>query len=169
MQVEEINIVNVIKENYKGKISSKLEFGFTDGKAVHRIVEDYKESLGVETDRELFSKLRERRKQLLDEYWDSGMAKRQGLPTVKYFADKICLSPNYFGDLVKSETGKTAREHIHLKIIEMAKNVLLEPDASMKQIADMLGFQYPQHFLRFFKKEVGCTPKEYRTQNNMAV
>lgn len=69
MQVEEINIVNVVKENYKGKISSKLEFGFTDGKAVHRIVEDYKESLGVETDRELFSKLRERRKQLLDEYF----------------------------------------------------------------------------------------------------
>lgn len=69
MQVEEINIVNVVKENYKGKISSKLEFGFTDGKAVNRIVEDYKENLGVETDRELFSKLRERRKQLLDEYY----------------------------------------------------------------------------------------------------
>ena len=69
IQVEEINIVNVVNENYKGKISSKLEFGFTDGKAVHRIVEDYKESLGVETDRELFSKLRERRKQLLDEYY----------------------------------------------------------------------------------------------------
>ena len=48
----------------------------------------------------------------------------------------------------------------------MAKNALLAPDASIKQIADMLGFQYSQHFLRFFKKEVGCTPKEYRTQNN---
>ena len=99
---------------------------------------------------------------LLDDYWDSGMAERYGLPTVKYFADKICLSPNYFGDLVKAETGKTAREHIHLKIVEKAKNALFEPDASIKQIADMLGFQYPQHFQRFFKKEVGCTPKEYR-------
>lgn len=69
MQVEEIKIVNVVKENYKGKISSKLEFGFTDGKVVNRIVEDYNKSLGVETDRELFSKLRERRKQLLDEYF----------------------------------------------------------------------------------------------------
>ena len=106
---------------------------------------------------------------LLNEYWDSGMAQVQGLPTVKYFADKICLSPNYFGDLVKSETGKTAREHIHLKIIEMAKNALLEPDATIKQIAERLGFQYPQHFLRFFKKEVGCTPKEYYAQNNLAV
>lgn len=69
MQVEEIKIVNVVKENYKGKISSKLEFGFTDGKAVNRIVEDYKENLAVETDRELFSKLRERRIQLLNEYF----------------------------------------------------------------------------------------------------
>ena len=102
---------------------------------------------------------------LLDEYWESGMAEQHGLPTVKYFADRICLSPNYFGDLVKAETGKTAREHIHLKIIEMAKNALLEPNASMKQVAYMLGFQYPQHFLRFFKKEVGCTPKEYRVRS----
>ena len=94
---------------------------------------------------------------LLNEYWDSGMAKVNGLPTVKYFADKACLSPNYFGDLVKAETGKTAREHIHLKIIEMAKNALFEPDASIKQIADMLGFQYPQHFMRFFKKmRINC-------------
>ena len=103
--------------------------------------------------------------QLLDEYWDAGIARQEGLPTVKYFADKICLSPNYFGDLVKSETGKTPREYIHLKIVEIAKNALLAPDLSMKQVADILGFQYPQHFVRFFKKEVGCTPKEYRMVN----
>lgn len=69
MEVEEIKIVDVVKENYKGKMSSKLEFEFTDGKAVNRIVEEYKENLGVETDREVFGKLRERRKQLLDEYF----------------------------------------------------------------------------------------------------
>lgn len=103
---------------------------------------------------------------LLDDYWDSGMAKQHGLPTVKYFADKICLSPNYFGDLVKSETGKTAQEYIQLKIVEMAKNAMLTPDLNTKQIADMLGFQQPQHFLRFFKREVGCTPKEYRIKNS---
>lgn len=103
---------------------------------------------------------------LLDDYWDSGMAKQHGLPTVKYFADKICLSPNYFGDLVKSETGKTAQEYIQLKIVEMAKNAMLTPDLNTKQIAYMLGFQQPQHFLRFFKREVGCTPKEYRIKNS---
>lgn len=104
--------------------------------------------------------------QLLDDYWDSGMAKLHGLPTVKYFADKICLSPNYFGDLVKSETGKTAQEYIQMKIVEMAKNAMLTPNLNTKQIADVLGFQQPQHFLRFFKREIGCTPKEYRVKNS---
>lgn len=99
---------------------------------------------------------------LLNEYWDSGEAKIYGLPTVKYFADKICLSPNYFGDLIKAVTGKSAQERIQSKIIEMSKEAILNPHLSTKQIADMLGFQYPQHFLRFFKKQVGCTPKEYK-------
>ena len=100
--------------------------------------------------------------QLLDEYWDSGEAKIHGLPTVKYFADKICLSPNYFGDLIKAATGKSAQERIQSKIIELSKEAILNPRLNIKQIADMLGFQYPQHFLRFFKKRAGCTPKEYK-------
>lgn len=103
--------------------------------------------------------------QLLDEYWDSGTARLQGLPTVKYFAEKVYLSPNYFGDLVKSETGKTPYELIQFKIAEIAKNALLDPKMNTKQVAYMLGFQYPQHFLRFFKKQVGCTPKEFRLGN----
>ena len=106
-----------------------------------------------------------RLERLLDDYLYSGTATREGIPTVKYFADKICLSPNYFGDLVKQETGKTAQEYIQLKMIEIAKDAILDPNLNTKQISDMLGFQYPQHFLRFFKKQVGCTPKEYRAQN----
>lgn len=102
--------------------------------------------------------------QLLDDYLYSGTATREGIPTVKYFADKICLSPNYFGDLVKRETGKTAQEYIQLKMIGVAKDAVLDPNLNTKQISDMLGFQYPQHFLRFFKKQVGCTPKEYRAK-----
>lgn len=99
--------------------------------------------------------------QLLDDYWESGMAKRNGLPSVKYFADKVFLSPNYFGDLVKSKTGKSPKEFIQRKIIELAKNALLDTTLGTKQVADMLGFQYPQHFLRFFKAHVGCTVREY--------
>ncbi len=104
--------------------------------------------------------------QLLDDYLDRGSGTTEGIPTVKYFADKICLSPNYFGDLVKSETGKTAQEYIQLKMLNFAKSSLLDPQLSTKQIAELLGFQHPQHFIRFFKKQTGTTPKEYRLQLN---
>ncbi len=99
---------------------------------------------------------------LLDNYLQSGKGASEGIPTVRYFADKICLSSNYFGDLVKSETGKTAQEYIHLKMITHAKSSLLDPEKSTKQVAEHLGFQYPQHFIRFFKKQTGLTPGEYR-------
>lgn len=101
---------------------------------------------------------------LLDEYLDAGMGATRGIPTVKYFSDQVCLSSNYFGDLVKSETGKTAQEYIQLKMINYAKNALIDPKLSTKQIAETLGFQYPQHFIRFFKKQTGTTPREYKLQ-----
>lgn len=103
---------------------------------------------------------------LLDEYLDSGKAATEGIPTVKYFADKVCLSPNYFGDLVKAETGKSAKEYIQLKMLNFAKSALHDPQLSTKQIAEIIGFRYPQHFIRFFKKQTGVTPKEYRLQIN---
>ncbi len=103
---------------------------------------------------------------LLDDYLYSDTAAKEGIPTVKYFADKICLSPNYFGDLVKQETGKTALEYIQLKMIAVAKERMLDSAGTIKQIAESLGFQHPQHFVRFFKRQEGCTPKEYR--NRMA-
>lgn len=104
---------------------------------------------------------------LLDDYLYSDAAAREGIPTVKYFADKICLSPNYFGDLVKQETGKTAQEYIQLKMITVAKERMLDPADTIKQISESLGFQHPQHFIRFFKRQEGCTPKEFR--NRMVV
>ncbi len=101
---------------------------------------------------------------LLDDYLYSDTAAKEGIPTVKYFADKICLSPNYFGDLVKSETGKTAQEYIQLKMIAVAKERMLDPAGTIKRIAESLGFQHPQHFVRFFKRQEGCTPKEFRNR-----
>jgi len=89
----------------------------------------------------------------------------EGLPSVKYFADKACLSPNYFGDLIKKETGKTAQEYIQCRIIELAKERILEGVQTVSQVAYELGFQYPQHFSRLFKKHVGCTPNEYKQKN----
>lgn len=100
--------------------------------------------------------------QLLDAYFESDRPERDGLPSVKYFADEICLSPNYFGDMVKKETGKTPQEHIQAKVLELAKENIIGTDQTISQIAYSLGFQYPQHFNRLFKKHVGITPNEYR-------
>lgn len=102
--------------------------------------------------------------QLLNEYFLSPLPTQEGLPTVKYFADKICLSSNYFGDMIKKETGKTPQEHIQGKVLELAKENMIETDQTVSQIAYALGFQYPQHLCRLFKKHVGCTPNEYRQQ-----
>lgn len=100
--------------------------------------------------------------QLLDDYFQSGRPLQDGLPSVKYFADKICLSPNYFGDMVKKETGRTPQEHIREKVIRLAKEHIVETNETVSQIAYTLGFQYPQHLCRLFKKQTGCTPNEYR-------
>lgn len=104
---------------------------------------------------------------LLAEYFRNGKPANLGLPTVKYFADKVCLSPNYFGDLIKKETGKTPQEYIQCKIIDTAKDQILYTDKTVSQIAFDLGFQYSQHFIRVFKKKVGQTPLEYRKCSNL--
>ena len=95
---------------------------------------------------------------LLDEYFESALAEQDGLPTVKYFADKLCLSSNYFGDMFKKETGKSPQEYIQEKVIELAKERISDTADTVSQIAYSLGFQYPQHFCRLFKKRVGYTP-----------
>lgn len=102
---------------------------------------------------------------LLNQYFDDNRAKTEGLPSVKWCASELCLSPNYFGDLIKKETGKTAHEHIQLKLIGIAKERIHNLSYSISQISYDLGFQYPQHFTRLFKKIVGVTPNEYRTKS----
>lgn len=99
---------------------------------------------------------------LLDDYYASSQPRKDGLPTVKYFADRLCLSSNYFGDLVKKETGRTAREHIQQKLIDIAKERVLDPLQNISGVAYEMGFQYPQHFTRLFKKVTGLTPQQYR-------
>lgn len=99
---------------------------------------------------------------LLDDYFQSGKVQTDGLPSVKYFAERVYLSPNYFGDLIKKSTGKTAQEYIQNKIIDTAKEMLLGTGKTVNQISEELGFQYSQHFNRVFKKNVGYTPNEYR-------
>ena len=102
---------------------------------------------------------------LLDEYFDGPLPQQEGLPSVKYFAEKVFLSPNYFGDMIRKQTGKTASEYIQTKVIERAKENLLSSDKTMSEIAYELGFQYPQHLSRMFKRVTGCTPNEFRAQS----
>ncbi len=102
---------------------------------------------------------------LLDNYFQSEITQSIGLPTVKYCADQLHLSANYFGDLIKKETGKSAQEHIQLKLIDLAKERIFDKSKSVSQIAYELGFKYPQHFSRMFKNETGYTPNEYRSLN----
>ena len=99
---------------------------------------------------------------LLDDYFQSDKLQTDGLPSVKYFADKVFLSPNYFGDLIKKETGKSAQEYIQNRMIDLAKEMIAGTEKTVSQIAYELGFQYSQHFNRIFKKNVGYTPGEYR-------
>ncbi len=101
----------------------------------------------------------------LNDYFQSQNAQDSGLPSVGYFADLLHLSPNYFGDLIKKETGKSAQEHIQLKLINLAKERIFDTEKSVSQIAFELGFKYPQHFNRMFKKNTGYTPIEYRNLN----
>lgn len=102
---------------------------------------------------------------LLNEYFTSDKPENLGLPTVNYCAEQLNLSPNYFGDLVKKETGKSAQEYIQSKLIDVAKEKVFDGNKTINQIAYELGYKYPQHFARLFKKRVGQTPHEYRSLN----
>lgn len=99
---------------------------------------------------------------LLHDYFDRKNLEEDGVPTVSYCADKLNLSANYFGDLVKKETGKSAQEYIQSYLIDVAKERVLDDSLSVSEVAYRLGFKYPQHFARLFKRRVGMTPLEYR-------
>ncbi|RAJ05537.1 helix-turn-helix protein [Chitinophaga skermanii] len=104
----------------------------------------------------------EKFEQLLNNYFQSELPQKIGLPTVAYMAAALHLSSNYFGDLIKKESGQSAQEYIQAKIIEAAKQRLYDPSKTVNEIAYELGFKYPQHFSRLFKQRVGATPLEFR-------
>lgn len=102
---------------------------------------------------------------LLKTYYDTETAVELGLPNVQYLAEKLNFSTNYLSDLLKKETGKTAQEHIHLFVINKAKNSLLNSKSSVSEIGYSLGFEYPQHFSSLFKSKTGYSPSEFRNLN----
>lgn len=102
---------------------------------------------------------------LLNDYFKSDKPQLLGLPNVNYCAEQLNLSSNYFGDLIKRETGKSALEVIQYKTINLAKEKIFDPEKTVNEIAYELGFKYPQHFSRVFKQRVGYSPNEYRKLN----
>ncbi|MCX2453797.1 AraC family transcriptional regulator [Pedobacter sp. PLR] len=102
---------------------------------------------------------------LLIGFYASDKPKTIGLPSVGYCAGELNLSANYFGDLIKKETGKSAQEYIQAKVIDLAKERIFDLDKSISEVAYELGFKYPQHFTRVFKQRVGLSPVDYRNSN----
>lgn len=107
----------------------------------------------------------ERFEQLINNYFTSDKPQNIGLPSVAYCAEQLNLSANYFGDLIKKESGISAQEYIQSKLIDIAKERIFDMNKSISEIAYELGFRYPQHFTRLFKQKTGMSPVEYRSQN----
>lgn len=97
---------------------------------------------------------------LLRDYYEKKLQTTLGIPTVQYCADKLCLSPNYFGDVIRKTTGDTASNYIRQYVVQLAKNEFAN-GTGIAQTAYNLGFEYPQHLSRMFKKQTGMTPTEY--------
>lgn len=102
--------------------------------------------------------------EILSSYFENGELQKTGLPTVNFMASQLNTSSRYLSDLLKQETGKTALEHIHISLIDEAKNLLLNNKNPISQTAYELGFENLSYFSRFFKKETGFTPIQYREQ-----
>jgi AraC-like DNA-binding protein len=103
---------------------------------------------------------------ILREYFESKKVLENGLPTVKYLSEAMCMSSSYLSDMMKNATGRNAQQYIQDHLIERIKNALLSSNEQISQIAYGLGFEYPQHLSKLFKAKTGMTPNEYRKSIN---
>ena len=101
----------------------------------------------------------------LNDYYLSDKPLTMGVPSVTYFAEQLNLSAYYFGDLIKKETGTSPQEYILSKVVQLAKEKVLDVSKSISEIAYELGFKYPQHFTRLFKQRTGMAPNDFRNLN----
>jgi AraC-like DNA-binding protein len=104
-------------------------------------------------------------KDVLNVYFETGLLKEKGIPTLEWMAEQLGVSHRYMSDSIKAETGKTAVDQINIFLVEEAKNMLLASNSSVSETAYSLGFEYPQYFSRLFKKKVGVSPAVYRSVN----
>jgi AraC-like DNA-binding protein len=106
--------------------------------------------------------LLEKLDKILDRYFNDKTALMQGLPTVQFLAEELNLSPKYLGDMLRTLTGQNTQQHIHIKLIEKAKEILTISDLTVGEIAFQLGFEHPQSFSKLFKSKTNLSPLEFR-------
>ena len=117
--------------------------------------------------KELSNDLLEQFNQHLESYFDSGQLQEKGIPSIEQIANQLSVSQRYLSDTLKKETGKTSTEHLQLYLIDEAKNILLDPNKTVSEVAYELGFEYPPYFSRLFKKKEGMSPSAYREKYKM--
>lgn len=98
--------------------------------------------------------------QVLTDYYARGMQRANGLPSVKFCASELCLSPSYFGDIIRDALGESPKDYIRSFVVMRAKSLILS-GRSIVQVSEDLGFEYPQHFTRMFKNATGQTPRQF--------
>ncbi|MDO6852319.1 helix-turn-helix transcriptional regulator [Cellulophaga lytica] len=112
--------------------------------------------------KEFSTSLLEQFNRQISTYLETGLLQEKGIPSIEQIASKMLVSQRYLSDTLKKETGKTTTEHLHLHLIDEAKNILLQPNKSISEVAYELGFEYPPYFSRLFKKKEGISPTQYR-------
>jgi len=117
--------------------------------------------------KEIANDLLEQFNKHLTEYFELGDLQEKGIPSIELLADKLNISQRYLSDTLKKETGKTSTEHLQLYLITEAKNMLLQPNKSVAEVAYALGFEYPQYFSRLFKKKEGISPSAYQQKYSL--
>ncbi|OIQ30848.1 MAG: AraC family transcriptional regulator [Bacteroidetes bacterium MedPE-SWsnd-G2] len=117
--------------------------------------------------KELSNTLLEQFNTQLTTYFESGQMQEKGIPSIEQIANQLSVSKRYLSDTLKKETGKTSTEHLQLYLVDEAKNILLNPNKTIAEVAYELGFEYPPYFSRLFKKKEGISPTQFREKYKM--
>lgn len=118
------------------------------------------------TRKPLNNALLEKLDKILDTYFNDQTALMNGLPTVQFLAEQLNISPKYLGDMLRTLTGHNTQQHIHIRLIEKAKEILTISNLTVGEIAFQLGFEHPQSFSKLFKLKTSLSPMEFRASFN---